>query len=92
MSLKLTPIEFKIFVTLVKNYPKKVSRKNLVQKAWNTETVFDRTVNTHLTNLRSKLPKDELIIECPRGSGIVLRKIVMATTPKMNPPQPIMVY
>lgn len=74
VNLNLTPIEFKILATLIKNYPEKVTRQTMMKKAWNLENVIDRTVNTHLTNLRNKLPKDKFIIESPRGTGIVLKK------------------
>lgn len=73
-NMNLTPIEFKILAALIKNYPEKISRESMVKKAWNSENVLDRTVNTHLTNLRNKLPKNEFMIESPRGTGIVLKK------------------
>lgn len=75
-NLNLTPIEFKILTTLIKNYPEKISRKTMIKKAWNREEIADRTVNTHLTNLRNKLPKMEFSIESPRGTGIILRKLI----------------
>lgn len=74
VNLNLTPIEFKILTTLIKNYPQKISRETMIKKAWNQENVLDRTVNTHLTNLRNKLPKHEFSIESPRGTGIILKK------------------
>jgi len=73
-NLNLTPIEFKILAALIKNFPEKISRETMVRKAWNSENVLDRTVNTHLTNLRNKLPKEEFMIESPRGTGIILKK------------------
>jgi DNA-binding response OmpR family regulator len=74
VNLNLTPIEFKILTALIKNFPEKITRETMVKKAWNQENVLDRTVNTHLTNLRNKLPKLEFTIESPRGTGIVLKK------------------
>lgn len=73
-NMNLTPIEFKILAALIKNYPEKISRESMIKKAWNSDNVLDRTVNTHLTNLRNKLPKNEFMIESPRGTGIVLKK------------------
>lgn len=73
-NLNLTPIEFKILTALIKNFPEKISRETMMKKAWNQDNVLDRTVNTHLTNLRNKLPRDEFMIESPRGTGIVLKK------------------
>ena len=72
-NLNLTPIEFKILTTLVKSYPEKIARDNLINIAWNQNSVLDRTVNTHLPNLRNKLPKHEFTIESPRSTGIVLK-------------------
>jgi two-component system response regulator MtrA len=73
-NLNLTPIEFKILAALIKNFPEKISRETMMKKAWNQDNVLDRTVNTHLTNLRNKIPKDEFAILSPRGTGIVLKK------------------
>lgn len=81
-NLNLTPIEFKILAALAKNYPEKISRESMVKKAWNSDSVLDRTVNTHLTNLRSKLPKNEFTIESPRGTGIVLKKSANSSRPR----------
>ena len=92
VNLKLTPIEFKILAALVNNYPENISRENLIQTAWNSEIVLDRTVNTHLTNLRSKLPKNELSIECCRGTGILLRRHSYKPISKIVDSQSIMVY
>jgi DNA-binding response OmpR family regulator len=74
-NLNLTPIEFKILSTLVQNFPEKISRDTLVKQAWSSENVLDRTVNTHLSNLRSKLPKAEFEIESLRGNGVMIKKI-----------------
>lgn len=74
LNLNLTPIEFKILATLVKNYPEKITREKMIKKAWNQNNVLDRTVNTHLTNLRNKLPCKEFTIESPRGTGVVLKR------------------
>lgn len=88
VNLNLTPIEFKILATLIKNYPEKVTRQTMMKKAWNQENVIDRTVNTHLTNLRNKLPKDKFIIESPRGTGIVLKKNAEMTIIGIKAPDP----
>jgi DNA-binding response OmpR family regulator len=74
-NLNLTPIEFRILVCLMKAYPEKIARESMIKKAWSIDNVNDRTVNTHLTNLRNKLPREEFTIESPRGAGVVLRKL-----------------
>lgn len=83
-NLNLTPIEFKILASLVKNYPEKVSRETMIKKTWSDDpdSVLDRTVNTHLTNLRNKLPKEEFVIASPRGTGIVLKKTADSLKPR----------
>lgn len=73
-NLGLTPIEFKILVSLAKNYPEMITREQMIRKAWNLDAVQDRTVNTHVTNLRNKLPKNEFSIESMRGTGLALKK------------------
>ncbi|MBP9682202.1 MAG: response regulator transcription factor [Bacteriovorax sp.] len=83
-NLNLTPIEFKMLSALIKNYPEKISREALIKKAWNAEMVLDRTVNTHLTNLRHKIPKEEFVIESPRGTGIVLKKVIFDEQQKFS--------
>jgi DNA-binding response OmpR family regulator len=88
-NLNLTPIEFKILAALIKSFPEKISREVMMKKAWNQDNVVDRTVNTHLTNLRNKLPKDEFTIESPRGTGLILKKI---TEDKNKPNQSVMIY
>ncbi|MDO9183310.1 MAG: response regulator transcription factor [Bacteriovorax sp.] len=89
LNLNLTPIEFKILSTLIKSYPEKISRDVMVKKAWNQNNVLDRTVNTHLTNLRNKLPKLEFIIESPRATGIILKKVTPKENTEPTPIQPI---
>lgn len=80
INLNLTPIEFKILKTLIKNYPEKITRDQLVKKSWDQETVLDRTVNTHLTNLRNKLPEFEFAIESYRGTGVSIRQVSQLDT------------
>lgn len=87
INLNLTPIEFKILAALINNYPEKISRETMIKKAWNQDNVFDRTVNTHLTNLRNKIPKEDFLIESPRGVGILIKKIE-----KENEPLPVKVF
>lgn len=58
-SVNLTPNEFKILMTLVK-YPRKTfTRSELVDRALGDDFEgFDRTVDTHVKNLRQKLEDD----------------------------------
>lgn len=53
----LTVKEFELFYFLVKNRPKVLSRKHILSNLWHTIAV-DHVVDTHLTNLRKKLPRE----------------------------------
>lgn len=57
--LKLTPNEFKILSTLIK-YPRKTfTRTELIDIAFGIEfDGFDRTIDSHIKNLRSKIEND----------------------------------
>ena len=81
-NLNLTLTEFKILVALINNFPEKISRESLMLKTWNQTTIQDRTINTHLSNLRNKLPKKEFTIDSPRGTGVVISK---STKPLFSP-------
>ncbi|MFA5139722.1 MAG: response regulator transcription factor [Elusimicrobiota bacterium] len=51
----LTCKEFELLYFLVKKRPQVLSRKHILSKLWHTIAV-DRVVDTHLANLRKKLP------------------------------------
>ncbi len=74
VNLNLTLIEFKILASLMRCFPDPLPKDVMINKAWSVDTVQDRTVNTHLTNLRNKLPRDEFSLESLRGNGIVLKR------------------
>lgn len=78
-NLDLTPIEFKILAALINNFPEKISRETLTLKAWNQQHILDRTINTHLSNLRKKISKTEFSIESPRGTGILISKSISSS-------------
>jgi len=57
--LNLTPVEFKLLGTLVKEPGRVFSRAELVEKALSYDYQgFDRTVDVHVLNLRRKLESD----------------------------------
>jgi DNA-binding response OmpR family regulator len=58
-EVKLTPNEYKILTTLIK-YPNKVfTRDELIASAFGDEFEgYDRTIDSHIKNLRQKLEKD----------------------------------
>lgn len=54
---KLTKREFELLYALVKNSPKVFSRQEILSEVWHTVSV-ENLVDTHLFNLRKKLPPD----------------------------------
>lgn len=65
----LTGREFRLLQILVKNTPKVLSRKYILTKIWNTVAV-DHLVDTHIYNLRKKLPADLAVkIQSVPGKG-----------------------
>lgn len=72
-EVKLTPNEFKVLTCLMK-YPNKVfTRDELITSALGSEFEgYDRTIDTHIKNLRQKLeddPKNPIYIKTIHGIG-----------------------
>lgn len=69
-EVELTPIEFKLLVTLIERNGRIQSRDQLLSDVWDMHTdVFTRTVDTHIKRLREKLGKIGNQIETVRGLG-----------------------
>jgi two-component system phosphate regulon response regulator PhoB len=69
-EVELTPIEFKLLVTLIERHGRIQSRDQLLSDVWDMHSdVFTRTVDTHVKRLREKLGKMGYIIETVRGLG-----------------------
>ena len=67
--LELTPKEFEMLLYLIRNKGIVVSREDLLQKIWDYNFYGDeRTVDTHIKNIRQKLGEDN-IIKTIRGYG-----------------------
>jgi two-component system response regulator CpxR len=75
-SLKLTNAEFVILVTLMRSPGDVVSREALTRTALGRQLLpDDRSLDTHISNLRRKLGSDadaDVLIRSIRGSGYVL--------------------
>ncbi|MDD3174149.1 MAG: response regulator transcription factor [Herbinix sp.] len=72
-EVKLTPNEYKILATLIK-YPNKVfTREELIASALGEEYEgFDRTIDSHIKNLRQKIetdPKNPVYVKTIHGVG-----------------------
>lgn len=66
----LTPIEFKLLVTLIERRGRVQTRDRLLSDIWDIHAELDtRTVDTHIKRLREKLGKTGRLIETVRGLG-----------------------
>lgn len=73
--LDLTQIEYKILFLLIKAQGELITREELKNFAWPNVIVTDKTINSHLTNLRIKIEKDDLKIISIKGKGISFAQI-----------------
>ena len=71
--LSLTPIEFSLMETFLRHGGQVLSRQQLLDKVWGIDFVgTERTVDTHVRNLRLKLGEQGRAIESIRGVGFKL--------------------
>lgn len=69
-EIKLTQLEFKLLVTLVKRRGRVQSRDGLLADVWDIASdVTTRTIDTHVKRLRGKLGEAGRLIETVRGIG-----------------------
>ncbi len=81
-ALDLTPIEFKILFTLVKNYGgEEVPRSSLVNIIWDKINLSARNIDTHICHLRKKIAPGNIHIKNKRNKGYYLKN--------MNMPKPV---
>jgi two-component system phosphate regulon response regulator PhoB len=74
-SLDLTPIEFNLLACLMERPGLVLSRDQLLDSVWGTDVfVTERTVDTHVKRLRSKLGEAADRIETIRGVGYRFRE------------------
>ncbi len=71
--IELTPREFELLTSLMKNAGKVVSREDLLREAWGWEYLTEtKTVDTHIKRLRDKIQNagyDPGLVETVRGYG-----------------------
>jgi DNA-binding response OmpR family regulator len=66
----LTPIEFKILVSLLKHHNQVVTRKILLSDVWNNSVFLgNRVIDQHVSSLRKKLGEYNNLIKTIYGSG-----------------------
>lgn len=69
-ELQLTTIEFKLLVSLAERLGRMQSRERLLKDVWGISHIGDtRTVDTHITRLRTKLGESGELIKTVRGFG-----------------------
>jgi two-component system phosphate regulon response regulator PhoB len=74
-ALDLTPIEFRLLAYLMERPGRVLSREHLLDKVWGEGVyVSDRTVDTHVKRLRSKLGESSEHVETVRGIGYRFRE------------------
>ena len=75
-TIELTKNEYKILKYLVENRGKIVSREDIMECLWESESfIDDNTLSVNITRLRTKLEELELknLIETRRGQGYMLK-------------------
>ena len=75
--IELTKNEYKILKYLVQNREKIVSREDIMECLWESESfIDDNTLTVNITRLRNKLVELELkeLLETKRGQGYILKK------------------
>lgn len=77
-ALDLTPREFELLASLMKNAGNVVSREDLLRDAWGWEYLTEtKTVDTHIKRLRDKIEQagyDPALVETVRGYGYRFKK------------------
>ena len=76
MSIDLTSKEFRL-LRLFLNGPEKIySRNEILQSIWGADThVVDRTIDTHISNLRKKIQSSQISIDSIAGEGYRLKRM-----------------
>ena len=76
--IDMTPIEFRLLLVLAKNEEKRLSRDELIDWVWGKQVhVVNRTVDSHISDLRKKIEVTQYMIQSVRGLGyrLVRKKV-----------------
>jgi DNA-binding response OmpR family regulator len=68
-ELDLTPHEFRLLFQLAREEERPHSREELMRSVWGNVVVYERTIDSHLSNLRKKLGSRAGYIQSVRGVG-----------------------
>lgn len=75
--VKLTPIEFKILLLLMKNPGRVFSADEIYERVWNERAINTDTIMVHVRNIREKMevnPKDPKYLKVVWGVGYKIEK------------------
>lgn len=73
-SFELTEVEFKVVTYLLSHSGKWISREELVEQVWGKDIRSRNVLDTHLTNLKRKVPSLRDTLKVVRGRGYLLEE------------------
>ena len=76
--VKMTPMEFRILLLLIKNPGRVFSADEIYERVWNERAVNTETVMVHVRNIREKIeinPKVPKYLKVVWGVGYKIEKI-----------------
>lgn len=80
-QLELTPSEFRLLDTLIRNPGRAFERSELMNSALGADTLaLERTIDVHIRSLRKKLGVHADMIQTVRGVGYRFRESSSATS------------
>jgi DNA-binding response OmpR family regulator len=77
VTIKCTPIEFKILTLLIKNPGRVFSAEEIYERVWQERVISTETVMVHIRNIREKIeinPKEPKYLKVVWGVGYKLEK------------------
>ncbi len=75
--VKMTPIEFKILMLLMKNPGRVFSAEEIYERVWNEQAINTDTIMVHVRKIREKIeinPRDPKYLKVVRGVGYKIEK------------------
>lgn len=73
-NVDLTLLELRMLSNILRSYPQALTRAELIQKVWGSDSVKIGTINTHLTNLKPKIEEWNHQIKVREESILVQKK------------------
>lgn len=77
LEVKMTPIEFKILLLLIKHPGRVFSAEEIYERVWNEKAVNTETIMVHIRNIREKIeinPKEPKYVKVVWGIGYKMEK------------------